>query len=85
MKYINEITPKASKDLKSIPKKDVVKVIEKINGMRNGLKGDIKRLTNFTPEYRLRHGDWRVLFEVEGDKIIVYRIMNRKEVYRFGG
>ena len=77
--------PKAAKDLKTIPKKDAANIIEKINGMKDGLKGDVKRLTNFTPEYRLRYGNWRVLFEVEGDRIIIYRIMNRKDVYRLGG
>ncbi|MBI4688494.1 MAG: type II toxin-antitoxin system RelE/ParE family toxin, partial [Nitrospirae bacterium] len=45
-------------------------------------KGNIKKLTNHTPEYRLRVGDWRVLFEVLEDNIIIYRIRHRKEVYR---
>ena len=85
MKYQLEIMPKAARDLKSIPKKDVVKIIKKINEMKDGLKGDVKRLTSFTPEYRLRYGDWRVLFEVEGDRLIIYRIMHRKDVYRLGG
>jgi len=25
------------------------------------------------------------LFEVEGDRLIIYRIMHRKDVYRLGG
>ncbi|MDI6762555.1 MAG: type II toxin-antitoxin system RelE/ParE family toxin [Thermodesulfobacteriota bacterium] len=85
MKYQLEIMPKAARDIKTIPKKDVVKIIEKINEMMDGLKGDVKRLTNFTPEYRLRYRNWRVLFEVEDDRIIIYRIMHRKDIYRLGG
>lgn len=77
--------PKAIRDIKNIPKKDVVKIIAKINEMSDGLKGDVKRLTNFTPEYRLRCGNWRVLFEVEDDRIIIYRIRHRKDIYRLGG
>ena len=50
--------------------------------LEKGLIGDIKRLTNFTPEYRMRIGDYRVLFEVEKEKIIIYRIKHRKEAYR---
>jgi len=46
------------------------------------LSGDVKKLTNFTPEYRLRVGEYRILFEVENSKIIVYRILHRKDVYR---
>ena len=50
--------------------------------MSDDLKGDVKRLTNFTPEYRLRVGDFRVLFEIEGEAIIIYRIRHRREAYR---
>jgi mRNA interferase RelE/StbE len=50
--------------------------------LANNLAGDVKRLTNFTPEYRLRVGDYRVLFEVKGDKLIMYRILHRKDAYR---
>jgi len=46
------------------------------------IKGDVKQLTNFTPEYRLRIGDYRVLFEIEEETIIIYRIRHRREAYR---
>ena len=77
--------PKRRGILKVSRKKDVGKIIKKINEMKDGLKGNVKRLTNYTPECRLRYGDWRVLFEVEEDRIIIYRIMHRKDVYRLGG
>ena len=44
--------------------------------------GNVKKLTHFTPEYRLRVADYRVLFEVEGQKVIVYRVKHRKDAYR---
>jgi mRNA interferase RelE/StbE len=50
--------------------------------MRNNLEGDVKHLTNFTPEYRLRVGDFRVLFELAGNRVTVYRIVNRRDAYR---
>ena len=50
--------------------------------MSYGLDGDVKQLTNFSPEYRLRIGDYRVLFEVEQNKIAIYRIRHRKDVYK---
>jgi mRNA interferase RelE/StbE len=50
--------------------------------LEEGLTGNIKRLTNFSPEYRLRVEDWRVLFEVTKNKIIIYRIVHRREAYR---
>ena len=53
----------------------------KVHAMQDDLAGDVKRLTNMTPAYRLRVGDYRPLFEVEGDRIIVYRVRHRREAY----
>jgi mRNA interferase RelE/StbE len=75
------LKPRAIKDLQSIHKKDAARVATRLGELEGGLSGDIKRLTNFTPEYRLRVGDYRVLFEVEDDTIVVYRVMHRKHVY----
>jgi len=49
--------------------------------LESGLAGSIKKLTNCTPEYRLRVGNYRVLFEIDGKKIIVYCIKHRKDAY----
>jgi len=49
--------------------------------MQDNLAGDVKRLTNTTPEFRLRVGDYRVLFEIEGSKVLVYRIRHRRDAY----
>ena len=73
--------PKAIKDLKKIPKQYAVKITTEIKLLENGLVGNIKKLTNFTPEYRLRVGNYRVLFEIEEQQILVYRIKHRKEAY----
>lgn len=82
MKYAIEFKPGALKDLKKLNKQDAQHIVEKIESMEKGLSGDVKRLTNFTPEYRLRVGDYRVLFEFEGESIVIYRVKHRKEVYR---
>ncbi|MBU8901486.1 MAG: type II toxin-antitoxin system RelE/ParE family toxin [Victivallales bacterium] len=82
MKYNIVIKPKAIKDGKKIPKKTLKLIIAKIELMKNDLEGDVKHLTNFTPEYRLRVGNYRVLFEVEKDEIKVYRIKHRKDAYK---
>ncbi len=33
-------------------------------------------------EYRLRVGDYRVLFDLDGKNIVILRIQHRKDVYR---
>jgi mRNA interferase RelE/StbE len=82
MKFEIEIKPKAEKDLRRIPVEQGKAIAERILLLSDGLRGDVKRLTNFFPEYRLRVGDWRVLFEVDGKKVIIYRIVNRRDAYR---
>ena len=76
-----ELKPQAVKDLRELQKSDAARIAAKLNALQGGLTGDVKRLTNFTPEYRLRVGNYRVLFEIEDDASIVYRVMHRKHVY----
>jgi hypothetical protein len=45
----------------------------------------VKHLTSFTTEFWLRVGDYRVLFEVEGGSLVLYRVMHRGEAYRWRG
>ena len=45
------------------------------------LGGDVTRLTEFRPEYRLRVGDYRVLFDLEGDSVVVRRVLHRSKAY----
>ena len=80
--YTIELMPRAIKELKKLPKKNAEHMVAHIQLMEYGLTGDIKKLTNFTPEYRLRIGNYRVLFEIEEDKIVIYRIVHRKESYK---
>jgi len=82
MEYKIKFKPRVIKDCKSIDKKVLKLIFSKIELLSNNLQGDVKKLTNFTPEYRLRVGDYRVLFETEKDQINIYRIMHRKKVYR---
>ncbi|MBD2294846.1 type II toxin-antitoxin system RelE/ParE family toxin [Anabaena sphaerica FACHB-251] len=81
MQYQIEFKPKAIKDLQKIPVNDRERIINKIEAMQDDFQGDVKRLTNFTPEYRLRVGDYRVLFELEEQTIIVYRVKHRSKAY----
>jgi mRNA interferase RelE/StbE len=81
MKYRIDVKPRAIKDLRALPLENTRRVLSKIDGLQDNLAGDVKRLTNFTPEYRLRVGDYRVLFEVETDRVIIYRILHRREAY----
>ena len=66
MKYRIELKPKAEKNLKSLSPPDRGRVVEHLRWLEDDLRGDVKRLNNHFPEYRMRAGDYRVLFEVAG-------------------
>ncbi len=82
MKYQIYFKAKAIKDLKKISKEEAKKIAAKIKEMENNLQGDVKKLTKHTYEYRLRVGDWRILFETEINKIVIYKIKHRRDAYR---
>ena len=82
MRYEIELKPRAIKDLRALPKATQSRIAAKIDDLGDDLAGDVKRLTNFTPEFRLRVGEYRVLFEVDAALVTIYRIVHRKDAYK---
>jgi mRNA-degrading endonuclease RelE of RelBE toxin-antitoxin system len=54
--------PSAINDLDGLPSRERGQVIRKIERLQNGLHGNIKRLHEAEAGYRLRMGDYRILF-----------------------
>lgn len=81
MNYQIEFKPRAIRDLEKIDQTQARRITEKIRLLKDDLAGDVKRLTDATPEFRLRVGDYRILFEINGNKVVVYRVRHRKDAY----
>ena len=82
MNYKVELKPRAIKDLKELSVADQIRLIARIENLKNNLAGDVKRLSKRTPDFRLRVGNYRILFEVDRDRVIIYRVMHRRNAYR---
>ena len=83
MRYRVDLKPRAMKDLRRVPRDDARRILEALGALKDDLSGDVKRLTNFTPEFSLRVGVYRVLFEVEeSSRVVVYRVRHRREAYK---
>jgi mRNA interferase RelE/StbE len=80
-RYQIEYGPSALDDLDRLPARERAQILRKIERLQHGLHGDIKRLHEAEAAYRLRMGDYRILFDVESGVIMVRRIGNRKDVY----
>ena len=81
MRYQIEMKPKAWEDLDGVPERDAKRIYSRIQRLAENLAGDVKKLRDFSPGYRLRVGDYRVLFDVDGSRVSVYRILNRRDAY----
>jgi mRNA interferase RelE/StbE len=80
--YEVEISNEAKAKLRAMPKEIRRTIGYKIFLLQNDLSGDVQKLRGSTNEYRLRAGNYRVLFELEGKKIMIYAVGDRKEIYR---
>ncbi|NOQ34832.1 MAG: type II toxin-antitoxin system RelE/ParE family toxin [Methylococcaceae bacterium] len=73
----------AIKDSKKIEPKYKEKIYAKILELKDFPDVlNVKKLTNFEPAYRLRVGDYRILFDVTEDTIEIGRILHRKKSYK---
>lgn len=77
-----EIRKSAIKDLKHISEPFKSKIHNKILELKNFPNiQNIKKLTNFEPAYRLRIGNYRILFDVIDEIIIIGRVSHRQSGY----
>lgn len=78
----------AVKDLKNVPSKDQGKILEKIELLSENpfIRGCVKIKGTDEPLWRVRHGNYRILFQVDGDirVIDIRRIGHRKDINRAG-
>ena len=83
--YRLEFTPGADQQLRKLPKQVQVRLRPHIDALaQNPRPSGIEKLKGEDNAYRLRVGDYRVLYEVQ-DKVLlvlVVKIGHRREVYR---
>ena len=81
MRYEINFVASAREQLRALPKEVRRLIGAKLDRAQNDLSGDIKKLKGFKNKYRLRAGNYRVLFELEGTCLIVYDLGDRKDIY----
>ena len=81
MRYRIEISEKAREQLRALPKEMRRNIGQRMETMRDDLRGDVLKLRDKGNRYRLRIGTFRVLFVLAGDMIQVYAVNDRKEAY----
>jgi len=78
-----EIRKSAIKDLKHISEPFKSKLHNSILELKKFPNiVNIKKLTNFEPAYRLRVGNYRILFDVLDEVIVIARVLHRQSSYK---
>jgi mRNA interferase RelE/StbE len=78
------IKASAAKELKSLPKKDVQRITSKIRSLSNEPRPYGCEKLSAQERYRIRQGNYRIVYSIEDDKLIVYviKIDHRRKVYK---
>lgn len=81
MKYNVEITKKALKQLKKIQQQEQSKIYNAMQNLKNSETwGDVRKLVNHEYDYRLRVGNYRVLFNATDDETLEINEIRVEEV-----
>ncbi len=83
-KYSVELKPSARKELERLPAKLIERIFPKLEGLASEPRpSGCKKLKGGQREWRIRAGDYRVVYAVDDEKLLVSvtRIRHRSEVY----
>lgn len=76
-------SPEARADVRAITRDDAMQILYCIDRYLTNRTGDVKRLKSPRTGFRLRCGDYRVFFDLNGDNAIeIVGVRNRREAYR---
>lgn len=86
MTYKVEFTPQAEQDILLLDKTVAENIVNKIDRLSENVKSIIHfpLKGRFKGKYKLRVGDWRIIYSVEhASRIItIYAVRHRSEVYK---
>ena len=90
MGYVTRFTPHAQRAMLKIPRPDTLRVLYRLTELRKAINAgdtaafDVKVLRGRNARWRLRVGDYWVVYTVEDGRLIVrvLAVGNRREVYR---
>ncbi len=78
------IPPAVYKQMKAIPKADVDRLVAALEQVAADLTTRLPFVTEMVGQpgvWRLRKGNWRAVYTIEGADVVVTRVGNRREIY----
>ena len=83
-KYRIEIKKSAVKEIHKLPSREIKKVLIKIESLSENPRAEDCIKLSGEEKYRVRCGDYRILYLIKDDVLIVYivKVGHRKDVYK---
>lgn len=75
------VSPRAKKQLKSIGRAAQIILAKKIRGFTVSLTGE-QKLSGYPNMYRIRVGNYRIVYQKTRDQIYIVLVGHRREIYR---
>jgi mRNA interferase RelE/StbE len=83
-RYELVVRPSVAKDTKDIPSNDLKKILKKMVALCDDPRppGSVK--LSGMEYYRIRQGDYRIIYEIEDNRLIVVviKVGHRRDIYR---
>ncbi|MDO8571783.1 MAG: type II toxin-antitoxin system RelE/ParE family toxin [bacterium] len=76
------ISPRAEKQLRKLPKFDQIAVIEKIRSLSTAATQKEEKLSGYKDIFRVRVGDYRIVYRKASQSVYIVLIRHRRDVYR---
>ena len=83
-KYRISIKKSAAKELEDIPKKDLRRIVKRIQSLAENPRPRGSQKLSRKEQYRVRQGDFRIVYSIEDEDslIDIVKIGHRREIYR---
>ena len=83
-KYRITFKKSVAKDLRVIPKKDITKILSKIDTLAVNPRGEGCIKLSGQENYRVRQGLYRIVYEIKDDVLVVnvIKVAHRSQVYK---
>ncbi|GAI53661.1 unnamed protein product [marine sediment metagenome] len=83
-KYKITVKKSAAKELEDIPKKDLQKIIKRIQSLAQNPRPHRAQKLSGQQHFRVRQGDYRIIYSIDDKDLVVdiVKIGHRREIYR---
>ncbi len=73
-----------SKDLRAVPNKDVRRILNRMESLQNDPRPDGCEKLSGQERYRIRQGNYRIIYGIEDDRLVVtvIKVGHRRAIYR---